>query len=296
MAADSPDFAVDLGDTSMVEKLGKDREGYLERNRLVRSYWDEIGATVPFLMVVGNHDGEHGWSPRGNQPTSAEAAAIRKTWLLDTARAPADSYETFGDTAFALEWGDALLVALDPYSAEAEKPGEDGWSWTLGKAQYDWLSGILERSEAAYRFVFIHNMLGGLGGEARGGANYAEYFEWGGLDPDGSTRFASRRPGWAEPLHDLFVRYGVDAVFRGHDHFYAREEKDGIVYQLVPQPSLGRGGQTDTGKAAAYGYTDGVFLSEPGYLRVSVSAGRALVEYVGAIDGAVVDSYALDPR
>jgi len=26
------------------------------------------------------------------------------------------------------------------------------------------------------------------------------------------------------------------AVFKGHDYFYARQELDGIVYQLVPKP------------------------------------------------------------
>jgi phosphodiesterase/alkaline phosphatase D-like protein len=296
MAADSPDFIVDLGDASMAEKLAKDAAGYVARNQLVRSYWDEIGNRSPFLMALGNHDGEHGWEDaQKGKPSSAEAAATRKAWLLDPSSAPEDTYSVFGDFAYGFEWGDALFVFLDPYLAEGAKPAEDGWAWTLGKAQYDWLSGLLARSKAAFRFVFIHNMLGGKGKDARGGADWADYYEWGGSNLDGKPDFASMRTGWAMPIRDLFVKYGIDVVFRGHDHFYAREEDAGIVYQLVPQPSLAKAKAMDEGELAEYGYSSGTFLPSPGYLRVSVAPERALVEYVRAGTGEVASSYSI-PR
>ncbi|MCX7024273.1 MAG: metallophosphoesterase [Spirochaetes bacterium] len=295
MAADRPDFAMDLGDTSMVEKLATDAASYLARNQLVRSYWDDVGASLPFFMVLGNHDGEHGWPARKGQPESAEAAALRRTWLVDPNAAPADSFSILSDMAYAFEWGDALFVVLDPYAAETVKPGDDSWAWTLGKKQYDWLAGVLSASKAAYRFVFIHNILGGSGKDARGGADWAGLYEWGGSDGNGADLFAAKRPGWAMPLHALFVKYGVDVVFRGHDHFYAREEKDGVVYQLVPQPSLGNTQRITPEGLAEYGYSSGTFLPSPGYLRVSVAPGKATVEFVRGADGAVVHSYGLKP-
>ncbi len=36
------------------------------------------------------------------------------------------------------------------------------------------------------------------------------------------------------PVHQLLVKYNVTAFFHGHDHEYAHEQRDGIVYQLVP--------------------------------------------------------------
>lgn len=295
MATDSPDFVMDLGDSSMVEKLASDAPGYLGRNRLVRSWWDDIGGATPFFMVVGNHDGEHGWTSPKGKPTSAEAAALRRTWLIDPRQAPKDGYSVFSDTVYAFEWGDALLVALDPYAAEASKPTDDGWTWTLGKAQYDWLSKVLEESTAAYRMVFIHNLAGGKGSEGRGGADWADRYEWGGLGPDGKDSFSAHRPGWAMPIHDLLRKRGVGVVFHGHDHLYAREERDGIIYQTLPQPSLGRDQALDAGALADYGYTQGVFLPSPGYLRVTVSPARARVEYLRSADGVVAQSYDLAP-
>jgi hypothetical protein len=39
------------------------------------------------------------------------------------------------------------------------------------------------------------------------------------------------------PIHQLLVRNKVAAVFHGHDHLFAKQDLDGIVYQEVPQPS-----------------------------------------------------------
>lgn len=44
------------------------------------------------------------------------------------------------------------------------------------------------------------------------------------------------RPGCDMPIHDLLLKCGVNVMFHGHDHFYAKQEKDGIIYQLVLQP------------------------------------------------------------
>jgi len=294
MAGDAPDFLIDLGDTSMAEKLAADGDAFLARDRLVRSYWDDIGSSVPFLMVLGNHDGEHGWSAGKGKPPAAEAAALRRTWLIDPRTAPADTFDVFSDTAYGFQWGDALFVVLDPYEAEAAKPS-DGWSWTLGKEQYDWLAGVLARSKAAYRFVFIHNLLGGSGKDARGGADWADRYEWGGLGADGKNEFGAKRPGWPMPLHQLFLANHVDAVFHGHDHFYAMEERDGIIYQMAPQPSLAKEQRLGLEQIGEYGYSRGVFLPSPGYLRLSVSPERTLVQYVRSGDGTVAHEYVIPP-
>ncbi len=170
------------------------------------------------------------------------------------------------DSYYAWEWGDALFIVLDPYTYTTTDPRKSGdiWDWTLGDDQYAWLQKTLSTSDAPYTFVFSHHVLG----EGRGMVELADLGEWGGQDKDGTDRFAAERPGWAMPVHDLFVKYGVTIFFQGHDHLYARQELDGVVYQEVPQPAT-------TGDPANEGaYTSGTVLPAPGTLRVDVEQHR----------------------
>jgi hypothetical protein len=85
------------------------------------------------------------------------------------------------------------------------------------------------------------------------------------------------RPRWPAPIHKLLVDNHVTAVFHGHDHFFALQKLDGIVYQLVPQPGSWN---TDNHSAAEYGYKSGDFLPSSGYMRVNVAPNGVKVEYV----------------
>ncbi|MBA7496961.1 3',5'-cyclic adenosine monophosphate phosphodiesterase CpdA [subsurface metagenome] len=294
MAEDKPDFIIDLGDTSMAEKLANNVETYENRNELVRSYWDNIGGSVPFFMALGNHDGEHGWPVKGDKPTSREAAEIRRNYFVNPFPKESNFYSGLGDTIYSFEWGDALFIILDPYMYTKKKSATDGWSRTLGKEQYNWLHSVLKNTKAKYRFVFIHNLVGGLGKATRGGAQAAKFFEWGGNNPDGDFKFTSKRPGWAMPIHDLLVEYEVDILFHGHDHFFALEEADGVLYQLVPQPSSAKP-QRIKNDLEKYGYQEGVFLPSPGYLRLMVFPDKATVEFIQGAKGVRVHSYSINP-
>jgi hypothetical protein len=131
----------------------------------------------------------------------------------------------------------------------------------------------------------------------------AGLFEWGGHEKDGTDTFAAHRPGWEKPIHSLLAETGVTVVFHGHDHFFARQERDGVVYQLVPQPAP-RNFQKDFAKE--YGYEKGDFLPSGGHLRVQVSSTQVHVEYVraatadmerqGVKNGAVAFEYACTPK
>ena len=139
----------------------------------------------------------------------------------------------------------------------------------MGKEQYDWLKRTLETSNTTFKFVFIHHLVGGADRQGRGGVEFATFYEGGGKNADGSEGFASHRPGWAAPIHQLLVQNHVTAVFHSHDHLYAKQDLDGTVYQEVPQPGDPKG---STRSAAEYGYKSGVILGSSGYLRVSVGA------------------------
>jgi hypothetical protein len=272
IAAARPDFMIDLGDSAMIDKLpAKTDEAIATRNLLLRNGFGQICHSIPLFMVPGNHDGECGWLFSGGaQSEGARAEAARKRF-----------YPSFpdGKTYFAWTWGDALFVVIDPYRYTMQKPGKktDGWGFTLGETQYRWLRETLENSTAKFKFVFGHQLVGG-DEQGRGGVERADWYEWGGCDPDGTYRFDEKRPGWGKPIHQLFVDSGVNVYFHGHDHFYARQEKDGVIYQLVPQPSLENAKMP--GHAADYGYTTGELRGGSGFMRVNVSSDSFEMEFV----------------
>jgi len=278
IAAARPDFLIDLGDSSMVDKLReKNNESIAARHLLMRNWYGQVAHSLPLFMVLGNHDGEQGWLFDNTDKNSAvRATNIRKRFYPvapETFYSSAAPDEKFCGTVrsyYSWTWGDALFVVIDPYRYTMQKPGRktDGWGFTLGETQYRWLRATLENSTAKTKFVFGHQLVGG-GEQGRGGVEAADWYEWGGRDPDGTYRFNEKRPGWGKPIHQLFVDTGVKVYFHGHDHFYARQEKDGVIYQLVPQPASES--VRAPGYAADYGYTTGDIRGGSGFLLVTVS-------------------------
>ncbi len=300
-----PDFLVDLGDTFLGDKFAKSADQIAIQYANVRDYFGITGPSVPLFLVNGNHEGEDGWALDGTADVlPVWAAAARKAYYpvpsagaFYSASTEKTPFVGEWDSYYAWEWGDALFVVLDPYRYTTTDPRTSGdiWDWTLGDDQYAWLEKTLSTSAATWKFVFSHHVLG----EGRGMIELADLGEWGGEDRSGTDRFATERPGWSMPVHDLFVKHGVTIFFQGHDHLYARQELDGVVYQEVPQPAT-------TGDPANEGaYTSGTVLAAPGTLTVTVTTAGVTVAYVrssvtssgapGPDNGAVVASYAI-PR
>lgn len=296
--SDKPDFLLDLGDTFMCEKLSEKTYSNMEdRYILYRGFFDELDGSVPLFLVNGNHEGENGWELDGTSENIAIwTTELRKEYYPGPVpdgfyTGDSTEYEYVGlrESYYSFEWGDALFVVLDPYWNTAPKPNSDLWGWTLGEEQYDWLKETLENSNAKHKFVFAHHIVGGNGKDARGGANAAPYYEWGGDNLDGTYGFDSERPGWGTPIHELLVDNGVDVFFHGHDHMYAKEELDGVVYQEIPQPSH-EGTSLNSKNVADYGYSGAETIGGSGYMRVSVTPSVATVEFV-RYDGTVAASY-----
>ncbi|HEX8911559.1 MAG TPA: metallophosphoesterase, partial [Humisphaera sp.] len=307
--ADKPDFHLELGDTFMTDKYRTFRDAH--RQYVAQRYYFGLACrSAPLFWVVGNHDGEGGWrDPRGADGIGEWSLAQRKRYLANPypdgfyTGSPGADPATRRENYYAWTWGDALFVVLDPFAYTTAKPRSDadGWTWTLGKPQYDWLAATLAGSTARYKFVFLHHLVGGSLKEARGGAEAAPFFEWGGKGVDGADEFAARRPGWAAPIHALLVKANVSVVFHGHDHLYARQSLDGVAYVEVPQPSNPKGDNAAR-SARDYGYATGTILGSPGHVRVRIAAGGATVEYVRSAaddpstNGRAEDSFVIPPK
>lgn len=284
--ADAPDFHIDLGDTFMTDKHPS-RDSAAKQYLAQRYHLGLVGQSAPVFLVVGNHDGEDGKLLKGGADSLAVwSNTMRKRYFPNpipdsfyAGNITKDPLAGLLQDYYAWQWGDALFVVLDPYWHSSGRRGDDTWGMTLGSEQYNWLKKTLESSKAKFRFVFIHQLVGGLDKQGRGGSEAASFGEWGGKNADGTDGFKDHRPGWDVPIHPLLVRNHVTILFHGHDHLFAKQDLDGIVYQEVPQPGDPRG---NTRTAAEYGHNSGTILGSSGHLRLTVSESRAMVEYVCA--------------
>jgi hypothetical protein len=314
--ADRPDFHMDLGDFSRVEIAGRGSAKSLgdavERYLGQRGFLDGLNQSVPFYLVLGNHEGEQGWRAGIPGDSLAIWGTLARKQVIPN---PHPNRFYSGDTNvtaccglredyYAWQWGDALFVVLDPFWYTTRrphgvggrlKPSFDGWDWTLGKDQYDWFYRTLHHSKATWKFVFAHHMTGGVvspkkgeGPYGRGGIDAARYsvahrptFEWGGEDSTGKYVFAEKRPGWNHgPIHEMMVKEGVDVFFRGHDHVFVHETLDGVVYQTCPAPNDSR---YSSGFYSPALFSTGIEVNNSGHLRVTVSPDSVRVDYVRAV-------------
>lgn len=309
MLLKKPDFMIDLGDNFMNDKLPTiDIASITNRNIQFRQYFSLLCQSAPLYLVLGNHEGEVGWNLKPNQNKLPEMAAnIRKMYYPNPfpngfytgSNTPSNNVGLREDY-YAWTWGDALFVVIDPYFYTHTKPG---WGWTLGSEQYEWLKNTLRESKSTYKFIFSHQIVGGSGKEGRGGIEFAHLYEMGGSNLDSSWGFDNNRPGWEKPIHQLMVETNVNIFFHGHDHFYGMQEKDGVIYQEVPQPSA-KNINNITG--LEYGYRDGIFLSSRGYLLARVSPDSVNIDYIKTylpneergtrINGETAFTYTLKPN
>ena len=297
--ADQADFHIDLGDTFMTEKHAEPFTAVVAQpgskatldSRYVyeRANFGLLTHSSPLFLVNGNHDAELGWLVDGTAQNIAVWAAKARLEFFPIPQ-PGRFYtgDSFVDPNagnrvawYAWTWGDAQIIVLDPFWNTRQRANSDPWNFTLGDKQYQWLTETLAASTAKFKIVFIHNLVGGLDGAMRGGIEAAPFYEWGGKNLDGSDGFATRRPGWAMPIHALLVKHKVAAVFHGHDHLYAKQDLDGIVYQTVPQPSA-RNSNNGATLAKDYHYDSGTILSSSGHLRITVSPTEMTSKYIRA--------------
>jgi predicted phosphodiesterase len=310
MVADKPDFLIDLGDTFMTDKYRGAYELAEKHYLAQRHYLGIPGSQAAVFLVLGNHDGERSgrraeegiWSNHTRKKYFPNPVPDTFYTGNQTPHPKAGLLQNYA----AWHWGDALFVTLDPFWFSEGDGRQDSnlWNRSLGRAQYDWLRHTLESSNARYKLVFIHHLVGGSSPESRGGAEASAFSEWGGKNIDGSEGFATERKGWQAPIHALLVRNKVQIVFHGHDHLFAHQERDGIVYQCLPQPG-NRGDGSPPRNAAEYSYTSGTLLGSPGYMRVRIAPEALTAELIRSyepaaqnqknINHAVAFSYSLKP-
>jgi hypothetical protein len=325
VANDHPDFLLDLGDTFAMDNVSS--ESTARANYLFQRTSTTLGLvspSVPIFIATGNHENQEGWhlndnsNPFNTEPvwgTNAQKRYFPNPVPNDFYTGDTDTYsgingDQLHEDYYAWTWGNALFVVIDPFWYTTAKPfigntggGEPGssdgdrWHWTLGQTQYNWLKQTLENSNATYKFLFMHHMTGGTDDYIRGGAYAVPYCEWGGYNEDGTTyAFNTRRSGWYAPIEQVLMENGVTAVFHGHDHQYAYEIRDGIVYQSLPAAGFSGSGFGIYSQTNPLTYK---VLNSPGHLRVTVTPSQTTVDYINSTaangsNGSVAYSYTIN--
>jgi hypothetical protein len=288
VADDHPDFYLTMGDDFSVDTLKKRTPLAVENVYLKQlPYLGLVGHSSPLFLVNGNHEQAAKYLLDG----TAENVAV---WAQNSRNryfpqpAPDEFYGGNPESVehigllrnyYSWTWGDALFVVIDPYwhsdvavdnRLDAKKKNSEHWKRTLGDLQYQWLRQTLEQSESKFKFVFAHH----VNGTGRGGVKIAGLYEWGGRDKKGQRAFDTQRPGWGMPIHQLMAKNDVTIFFQGHDHVFATEELDGVIYQTLPEPA-------DPNYALYFEEAfSGTILPNSGRVRVTVSPGQVDVEYV----------------
>ncbi len=132
----------------------------------------------------------------------------------------------------------------------------------LDKLQLEWLEKELSSSSSDWKIAFFHHPLYSSG-KTHGSA------------------LESRAV-----LEPLFVKYGVSAVFSGHDHVYERikPQKGGIVYWVS-----GSGGRLRKGNLGVTGMTAKGFDSDNHFMIVEISGDDLCFQAISRT-GATIDS------
>ena len=137
----------------------------------------------------------------------------------------------------------------------------------MDKEQLAWLEKELAGSESDWKIVFFHHPLYSSG------------------DRHGST------PALRDQIEPLFVKYGVDAVFSGHDHFYERIKPQKGIYYWVS----GGAGKVRKGDIRPTGLTEKGF--DQGYHFMLVELAPKVLYFQTISDrGVTIDSGALPRR
>ncbi len=169
-------------------------------------------------------------------------------------------YEFFGITTpfYSFDWGTAHFTLLnsDYGNAAASKAAKEAF-W---EEQTRWLEEDLAAAgKAEFRFVVMHH--------------------------PPFTAVKKRQPGDSHTagLVPLFEKYGVRAVFMGHDHNYQHHRRNGVDYFVTG----GGGAPLYPVDAPIEGTTLKVESTEH-YLRLKVENSQAVVEAI-ALDGHTID-------
>ncbi|MQA30609.1 MAG: metallophosphoesterase [Luteitalea sp.] len=136
----------------------------------------------------------------------------------------------------------------------------------LDRKQQDWIENELRSSDDEWKVVYFHHPLYSSGGRHGSEVDLREILE------------------------PLFIKYGVNAVFAGHDHIYERIKPQSDIYYFVS----GSAGQLRRGDLKRSALTAAGYDQEQTFMLVEIDTDALAVQAI-AKSGKTVDSASM-PR
>lgn len=224
----NPDFIAIAGD--IVEKGGRQRD-WDEFWRHNSGEFSNIASSIPILPAVGNHENYGGID---GYTIEAARRSLRKYQAYFETPDNSTGNAAFEDRFYRVDYGPITLITVDatdgaPDKSQAdtnfmllgENDGGEAPDFNPGSTQYQWLERQLADARKTSRFTFVqfHHSPYSIGphGFPAGSAGI----------PNGEDT-QSGQP--TRVLSPLFEKYGVDAVFCGHDETYEHSVVNGVHY------------------------------------------------------------------
>lgn len=228
IAKRQPDFIAIAGD--LVES-GNEQRDWDEFWRHNAGEFSQVASYTPILPAIGNHEnypGPDGGMKEYDTELALQAIARYKAYfdLPDNGA----SAEVFKERYYRVDFGPVTYITLDTSDGKKDKSPQDT-NWRLpglnapdfnpGSEQYQWLEEQLADAAKTSQFTFVqfHHVPYSVGPHGF---------------PTGSGGFENGQDNQSgvpvRVLTPLFKKYGVDAVFAGHDEMYERSHVDGIHF------------------------------------------------------------------
>ena len=231
-----PDLVLVAGDLTMHGGEQRDWDEFWYHNTHPEGTLSLAGL-VPVLAASGNHDYYEGtYLGQYNQPGSERAINRYLTYFETPANHSSDPEQE--GRYYSIQYGPVSLISLDLCNnghngseedtnfyllGESDSAGGHAPDFGPGSAQYIWLEKELIHAQenALFTFVFFHHVPYSSGPHSF---------------PPGLDEFQDNQSGVpVRMLTPLFLQYGVDAVFSGHDEIWERSEVEGM--ELLPDGS-----------------------------------------------------------
>ncbi len=262
--------------------------------------YGSVTKKLPFVYVLGNHDGEQGFTTgietcESDSPTTK---AVSEQARLAMFQNPANTYRN-GDPLgryYKLEAGDADIFVLDLIGGTAKLPlSADDWS--LGSNQLAWFEKEFKKSKAMWKFVFAEHLVGGESGPTE----TCYYYGRGSIKATDTDKIDGTLKGEQAVLQTIMKDFttpsGATIFASGHDHLALgpNEVPGSRVFYVTGGTFAGGAPWTidqsfqkemdidGNGQADYYSNTNGSV--ERGYFRITVAGKESVTfDYVQATD------------
>lgn len=182
----------------------------------------DLGVTIH--AALGNHDVKKCRGTR-SPPVRPDATAYvlsSKCWVADHLKTPEFGYQD-ERRYYVVQIEAAAVPLVDVFVLDSNTLGDEQTKLGNGtdKAQIEWLDKALSESSARWKVIAMHHPI------YSPTRRRSSWWSW---IPGIGRRDAD--PRLRKDLEDVLVRHGVDVVFQGHQHLYARlrPQRGGIRY------------------------------------------------------------------